>query len=237
MQVSGRSVGTSVMRFPELVLRRLGSLSRRRVARRLNVLILRKEFASPPAAPSGVHLGRRDAYDPAILDVYRRFGRTTTEERLRRRFQRGFRFFELHRAGVAVANLWIASEGERFVDELGQGFRVPERAIWLRDVFVDKGARRQGLFSVLLNAVAAGAPAAPLSVWSDVGTRNVVSLKAHTSCGFEVVTRYRCLHLFGRVLVRLEWPTVPPHGSSYEAGRRWLYTGRDYRRFVAEHLA
>jgi GNAT superfamily N-acetyltransferase len=224
------------MRLPELVGRRLGSLFRRRVARRLSVLILRKESADPPAAPAGVHMVRHDEYDPAILDAYRLFGRTTTEERLRRRFQRGLRFCALHRTGVAVANLWIASEGERFVDELGQGFRVPDRAIWLRDVFVDKRARRQGLFSVLIDAVA-GAGAAPRSVWSDVGTRNVVSLKAHKSCGFEIVTRYRCLHLFGRVLVRLEWPAVPAHGSSYEAGRRWLYTGRDYRRFVAEHLA
>jgi GNAT superfamily N-acetyltransferase len=176
-------------------------------------------------------------YHPAILQLHRQFGRGTTEDKIRRRFERGLRFWELRRGGKALASLWIASDGERFVDEIGQGFRVQERALWLRDVFVEARARGQGLFRVLLDAVAASAPGPPRAFWSDVGAQNQVSMRAHTSYGFEVVSRYTCLHLVGRLLLRLEWPAVPPHASCYAPGRRWLYTGRAYRRFVAEHIA
>lgn len=219
------------------MIHRLQTLLRRRVAGRLTVLVLSKDLAETPTAPAGLALAGFVEYHPAILELHREFGRGTTEDKIRRRFERGLRFWELRREGRALASLWTAGDGERFVDEIGLGFQVPPRALWLRDVFVEPRARRQGLFGALLDAVAAGAPGPVRAIWSDVGAQNEVSLRAHTSYGFALVARYSCLQLLGRLSLRLEWPTVPPHATSYEPERRFIHTGRAYRRFVAEHIA
>jgi RimJ/RimL family protein N-acetyltransferase len=201
------------------------------------VVVLRKALAPPLRGAAGFDAREYLAYDAEVEAVHRELGRGFSEERARRRFQRGLRFYAVRQAGATVATTWMVVEGERFVDEIGAGFPLPTGDVWIRDAFVAPRHRGRRVFSAALDCVLSrGFPAAS-AVWSDVGRQNTASLRAHAAYGFAPVGRFTVLQLAGTVAVRLRWPAGRLRFAAHEAGRRVLLTGASYRRFIREHLA
>lgn len=203
---------------------------------RHRVLILCKSFSVPPRPPEALGLVEHHELRPGALHLYRSFGRDMPEERLETRFRHGLRLFELRKGDRSVASTWAVPQGERFVDELGLGFPVRDGILWLRDIFVSPQARGQGLFASLLDAVVAEFPGTR-TLWSAVMSSNHASVRAHERYGHEPVGQYEVLHLLQLVLWRRRWPTGPCGGSSFAFERRVLFTGAEYRRFLAERRA
>jgi hypothetical protein len=200
------------------------------------ILILAKQVTERPSFPEG-ELVEHAGYGPAVAELYRRLGRGTPEGRLRARYRHGLRLYELRQGDRTLATIWIVPPGERFVDEIGYAFRVPEGDAWLRDGFVPLEGRGRRSFARLLDAVLSRALPGTRTLWSDVPSDNAASLKAHAGYGFEVVDALRALHVAGLLLIRRGVPERIEPVSGYRPGRRLLYTGRAYRRYRSERLA
>src|SRR5258708_497423 len=204
---------------------------------RHDILILRKRRAAPAPSQPRFDVVEHRAFHEGIVGLYRRFDRDLWESRLRLRFDRGHRFYELREAGRTLATTWAVARGERFVDEIGLGFVVTPEGGLMRDHFVEPQSRGHGLFAVLLDAVRGRFFTRAETLWSAVSTGNRASVKAHMRFGHEVVVRYDVVHILGRILLRLRWPERETGGSSFQIRRRALLTGPSYRRFIADHLA
>lgn len=202
-----------------------------------DLAILRKDLTALPKAAAGFELAEHRVFTGGVLDVHRQLKREFQEEGIRRRFERGLWFYALWRQGLPLASAWVVPRGERFVDEIGLGFRVGEGDVWMRDIFVASESRGAGTFAALLDHILAGPFSGRRALWSAVYTDNRSSLRAHEKYGYRIAARYEVLHLFRRLLVRLRWPAPPPGGSSFRANHRLILTGPPYRRFTDERRA
>ena len=208
---------------------------RHRSLRRLHVVML----AAPvrEAAEGAGTIEEYRSYSPRVLEHLQAQGRKVSEETVRRRFERGLCFFVLRRGDVTMATTWLVMRGERFVDELGLGLAIPAGAAWLRDVYVHPSYRGRGLFGALIDAAAARADPPVHVLFSAVGLLNKRSLRAHERYGFAPRARYRALAILGLLLFRQEWPVWPEGSHDPAPGRRLVWMGPAFRRFLMENLA
>ena len=193
--------------------------------------------ASASAPANGISLVVHEADDAEVARIHRELGRRLEASRISKRFALGFRFHALVRDGRALASGWTVESGERFIDEIGLGFRVGERGPWLRDVFVAPDQRGQGLFALLLDAMLASRPVEATELWSDVLDDNAASLRAHAQYGFEPVAHYRVVEFLRTLQLRAPWPANPAPASGYEPQARVLLVGPRYRAFLASRIA
>jgi len=204
--------------------------------RHSHVLVLRCPLGPAPPGEAGRELrdfGRDEAGVRALNDA---LVRGLSPVAIANRLERGLHFCALSEEGRPLATTWIIPRGERFLEELGLGFALPEDGLWLRDVFVPPAERGRGRFASLLDAVRRRWPDRP-ALWSDVRHGNARSLRAHRRYGFEAGGRYEAVHLFSRVLLRLRWSGTVPVASDWSRGRRLCLTGEGYRRFAAARRA
>jgi GNAT superfamily N-acetyltransferase len=202
-----------------------------------DLAILRRDLTADPQAAAGVELAEHRVFTGGVLEVHRQLKREFREEVIRRRFERGLWFYALWGQGLPLASTWVVPRGERFVDEIGLGFRVGEGDVWMRDIFVAAESRGAGAFAALLDHILAGPFSGRRALWSAVYTDNRSSLRAHAKYGYRLVARFEVIHLLRRLMVRLRWPTPPPGGSSFRANHRLILTGQPYRRFTDDRRA
>ena len=141
-----------------------------------------------------------------ILDAHARLGHRIQPKRIDMRQAHGLHFVLLSLGEQALGSTWLVHGGMRYIDELCWGFPLAPDELWVRDLFVRPSARGQGVFATLLQA--SGGLLAPdwTSIWSDVDSDNIPSLKAHRSAGFVDMWRARCHELLGHYRFR----TPPP---------------------------
>jgi hypothetical protein len=178
-------------------------MSMERVVRFLNHVIMKKEVTRReyPSADDPGMIVELDGLD-AIADVYRRLGRVPVRECLERRRRKGLRFFEYRSEGGTIASTWVIEAGERFIDESLVGFRVPDRSIWIRDLYVRDDRRKQGVFGRLTDGLLARHFPAAEAVWSD--TSRPPSAHAHARNGFHRMFNIVSVSLFDRWLFVLK---------------------------------
>jgi len=204
--------------------------------RHSHVLVLRCPLGPAPPGEAGRELrdfGRDEAGVRALNDA---LVRGLSPVAIANRLERGLHFCALSEEGRPLATTWIIPRGERFLEELGLGFALPEDGLWLRDVFVPPAERGRGRFASLLDAVRRHWPERAV-LWSDVRHGNARSLRAHRGYGFEVVGRFEAVHLFSRVLVRLRWSGGLPLASDWNGERRVALSGERYRLFARPRRA
>src|SRR5512134_300365 len=204
--------------------------------RHSHVLVLRCPLGPAPARETGGELrdfGRDAAGVGALNDA---LVRGLSPVAIANRLERGLHFCALFEEARAVATTWVIPRGERFLEELGLGFALPDDGLWVRDVFVPPPERGRGRFASLLDAVRRHWPERT-ALWSDVRHGNTRSLRAHRGYGFEVAGRYEAVHLFSRVLVRLRGSAGLPLASDWSGGRRVALTGERYRLFARARRA
>lgn len=197
------------------------------------VLRMRRE-RSPRPHPE-FSLVEYRTFVPRILAVNESFDRGFAEARLRLRFDRGLRFYELAKDGQTLGTVWLIPGGERFLDEPGAALSLGEGGLSFRDIFVAPRARGGGVFEALFDAVLAQHPECR-ALWGVVNTSNRSSLRAHEKYGFSIVARYQVVHLAGTVMLRIRWPRRL-FSSGFKLGRRVLLTGPRFHRFVSERIA
>lgn len=200
-------------------------------------MLMRCVLAERPAAAKGFELVSFERWNPDVLEIHRSLGRELPEARLRQRFTRGLRWYVLQSEGASLAATWAVAAGERFVDELALGFPVSDGAHWWRDIFVAPAARGRGVFTALLDGVLARDFPATREMWSMVYQDNRPSMRAHEKRGFVPVCEYDVLRILDRLALRLRWPRTRALGSAYQPERRLVWTGAQYRRFIADRLA
>lgn len=173
----------------------------------ISALRLRRGAVPGPAAPDDSMQVRVVAAPAEILHVHGLLGHRIRPERIAMRHMHGLRFVLMSRGGQPLAATWLLQGGTRYIDELCWGFPLASSELWLRDVFVRPDSRGQGLFRTLVHASAKLLAPDWTSVWSDVDTDNVASMKAHHAAGFVDAWRARCYDFQGRVRWR---PPSPP---------------------------
>ncbi len=203
----------------------------------LETIFLLKREISPAPDHREFDLIAYDRYEPAILDVYHSAGREISEQRARVRFSHHLKFYLLKREDSTVAWTWLIPPPRRFIDEAAYHFPVPEKATWIRDIFVNPEYRGRGIFAVLLEVLFNRVLDAEREIWSDTAGRNKSSLKAHLNAGFEIVDSLRIIRLNKLLLIRLRRPTRVIHVNGYKAERRILLTLKAYREYKDLYLA
>jgi hypothetical protein len=181
------------------------------------------------------------AYDESLWQLYREFGRRHTpvqlQSQMTRRFSRRLRFFSLVQQDQTLATTWISPGRERFFDEYGYCFHLPEDGLWLIDIYVAPAARGQRLFSTFLDVLLTQYFPSARSFWSDVAVDDMASLSAHRHYGFMPVGAIRGLHLSSLLLMRTMQLENSPLMCGFRPERRLLFTGPTYRAYLHEHLA
>ena len=218
---------------------------RQRLARRLadrlapwlrwqDVQILEWRNRNAPLGPPAGQLRCFAAYSKAAMLVLRDVERNLPAERARLRFSRGLCLYALEDQGHVLATTWLIRDGERFIDELGIGFRASGNHVWLRDVYVNPEHRGRGHFGQLLNAIRARSGNQIESFSSSVLVNNAASLRAHRKFGFTRVARYTVVEMLRPFVLRLRWPLHIRPCSVFAPTRRFLVEGSRYRTFVAQ---
>src|SRR5258708_40141528 len=97
---------------------------------RHDILILRKRLAAPAPSHPRFDVVEHRAFHEGIVDLYRRFDRDLCESRLRLRFDRGHRFYELREAGRTLATTCAAAGGGGGAGRGGAGVLLSARGVW-----------------------------------------------------------------------------------------------------------
>lgn len=200
------------------------------------IVILRKIISVPPDQP-GFELVEHAEYDRTVAETYRRRSDSLTEVHLKSRYSRGLRFYELEREKETLATTWIVPPGHRFIDEVGYHFPIDERALWIRDIYVVPHARGRRIFSIFLDVLLHRIFPGTRVLWSDAGSKDIASIRAHLYYGFEVIETITMLHLAGAFMFRLKGPAQRRCLPGFKAKNRVLYTGRPYRKYKDDYLA
>lgn len=203
----------------------------------LETIFLLKRKVSPAPDHREFDLIAYDRYDPAIIDIYHSAGREISEQRARARFSHRLKFYLLTREGSTVAWTWLIPPPRRFIDEAACHFPVPEKATWIRDIFVSPEYRGRRIFTVLLEVLFNRVLGADREIWSDTAGRNQSSLKAHLNAGFEIVDSLKILRLNKLLLARLRRPARIRWIDGYQPGRRVVLTSKAYSRYRDLYLA
>src|SRR5258708_29154315 len=89
---------------------------------RHDILILRNRLVAPAPSHPRFDVVEHRAFHEGIVDLYRRFDRDLWESRLRLRFDRGHRFYELREAGRTRATTRAGARRGRFARRVWLGF-------------------------------------------------------------------------------------------------------------------
>lgn len=197
--------------------------------------VLRKRLDRCPDNPTHFGLTEYSEYDPRIYTLYQDQGRSLSEERLKARFDRDLRFYELEEGGRTLATTWICAAGHRFVDEAALRFPVAASDLWARDIYVVPSERGRRLFSQLWNAILSRVYPERRAIYSNVALSNQPSLRAHEHYGFEVVAVMTSIHIAHRFMVRsrLSWPGL----DGYRIDKSVFVTGKRFQEYVGRYLS
>lgn len=171
-----------------------------------------------------LELGVADA--ARISQCDREHGRRGDLERIRRRFEHGFRYFAISEPQGIVAWFWAVHGVPRYLDEMCWQFRLDEHHVWARDVFVAPRRRGTGLMRAIMDA-ACTVDARPMHYFSDVSVSNRISLRAHRSLGFERIATVMSVAVGDRLLLRSRpiEGLLPVDGLRPEKRVLWLSPG------------
>jgi hypothetical protein len=149
------------------------------------------------------------------------YGRRGDITRIRRRFERGLRYFGIEEQGSLVAWQWTVHGVPRYLDELCWEIPLNLQQAWLRDVFVAPTHRGRRMMAVLF-AKAGALVGDPVSYFSDVDVSNRASLRAHRHLGFEPFARVLAVQIGARFVLRSMPPSTLPHPGAISPERRLL---------------
>lgn len=164
---------------------------------------------SPSKAEPNVYaLVAHDRNTEHIYEVYsawgrnREFGDTNLKRIIANRFRHGMRFFEVRHERVCIASAWVHDHGFRFIDELAYRVSVPDKAIWIRDVYVHTPYRGNRINTTMIGMIVRDHYPDLARIYSDTVKNNISSLRAHKNAGFRVVGHVRIIKLMNRLFIR-----------------------------------
>lgn len=203
--------------------------------RRIAILRASVILANPDP---GYSLREYKAYVPSIAASAKYLGRKypSLEERFRKRFKKGMRYYELLQEDQLLGTAWIHPDGFRYVDEIGFLIPISKNNIWLRDVFVAPEFRGRGLFSRMINMVISQYYPHISIIMSDTEICNKASMAAHQGSGFTLMGSMRVLHI-AKILMLRDPPLPPLNATGYKLPRAVCLTGSRYRDYCSEHIA
>lgn len=176
-----------------------------------------------------------------IVQADRDCGRNMDPQRLRRRFEHGFRFFAIEEAIEdrlrLVAWLWAVHGVPRYFDELAWDFELDSSLVWGRDAFVAQERRGRRLLAALMD-LAAETDQRPRRFISDVSALNQPSLRAHVALGFRELGTVQSLQIGSRLILRGgRLPDWLPRPVALRPRRRWLWLSAEERAWHASRIA
>jgi GNAT superfamily N-acetyltransferase len=138
-----------------------------------------------------------------IKDFYQKFHRNFSNERLRKRFYNGLKFYTLKFEKTVIASTWIISSNCRFIDECALSFPIKKNHIWIRDIFVHESMRGQGIFGRFIDNLIHEYYHSTEVIWSDLNRLNKFSITAHKKYGFKRYDNIIILNIFNKYLFRI----------------------------------
>lgn len=201
------------------------------------ITILRASVILANADP-GYSLREYKAYVPSIAATAKHFGREypSLEERFRKRFEKGMRYYELFLDNQVLGTAWIHPDGFRFIDEIGFLLPISKNSIWIRDAFVAPEFRGRGLFSRMINMIISEYFPHISTIMSDTEICNKASMAAHQGCGFKLAGTMRVLHVAKMLMLR-DLPSPTLNAGGYKLPSMVCITGNRYRDYCNEHIA
>lgn len=172
-----------------------------------------------------------------IEEIHYAIGHRISRNRISQRLEQGLVFYEGRQNEKLVATTWMVMPGTRFIDEIGLHFFVPDRTVWVRDVFVSPRIRGRRIFSHFVDAVLLSHCRNSDFVWSDVACDDEASLQAHAAYGFEQVDVVKVLQVGSTLMLRLGVPTRVPIMGGFDTERRIVRTGKAYQEYKTTWLA